>query len=62
MIEIQAVADIANKINIQIVIEYSFAMPYQVRSFEYGAYIVIHSAIKSIGWHGKTIVGIIVES
>lgn len=62
LIDIQAVADIAHKHNIPLVIDNTFATPYQIRPFEHGADIVIHSATKFIGGHGTTLGGIIVES
>ena len=62
LIDIQAVADIAHKHNIPLVIDNTFATPYQIRPFEFGADIVIHSATKFIGGHGTTLGGIIVES
>ncbi len=62
LIDIQAVADIAHKNKIPLVIDNTFATPYQIRPFEYGADIVIHSATKFIGGHGTTLGGIIVES
>ena len=62
LIDIQAVADIAHKHKIPLVIDNTFATPYQVRPFEYGADIVIHSATKFIGGHGTTLGGVIVES
>lgn len=62
LIDIQAVADIAHKHNIPLVIDNTFATPYQIRPFEYGADIVIHSATKFIGGHGTTLGGVIVES
>ena len=62
LIDIQAVADIAHKHNIPLVIDNTFATPYQMRPIEYGADIVIHSATKFIGGHGTTLGGIIVES
>jgi len=62
LIDIQAVADIAHKHNIPLVIDNTFATPYQIRPFEYGADIVVHSATKFIGGHGTTLGGIIVES
>lgn len=61
LIDIQAVADIAHKHKIPLVIDNTFATPYQVRPFEYGADIVIHSATKFIGGHGTTLGGVIVE-
>ena len=62
LIDIQAVADIAHKHKIPLVIDNTFATPYQIRPFEYGADIIIHSATKFIGGHGTTLGGIIVES
>ncbi len=62
LIDIQAVADIAHKHKIPLVIDNTFATPYQIRPFELGADIVVHSATKFIGGHGTTLGGIIVES
>ncbi len=62
LIDIQAVADIAHKHNIPLVVDSTFATPYQLRPFEYGADIVVHSATKFIGGHGTTLGGIIVDS
>ena len=61
LIDIQAVADVAHRHKIPLVIDNTFATPYQIRPFEYGADIVIHSATKFIGGHGTTLGGIIVE-
>ena len=44
------------------VVDNTFATPYQIRPFEHGADIVVHSATKFIGGHGTTLGGIIVES
>ena len=62
LIDIQAVADIAHRHKIPLVIDNTFATPYQIRPFEFGADIVVHSATKFIGGHGTTLGGIIVES
>ena len=62
LIDIQAVADIAHKHKIPLVIDNTFATPYQIRPFEFGADIVVHSATKFLGGHGTTLGGIIVES
>ena len=59
--DIEAIAKIAHAHNIPLVIESTFATPYLVRPFEYGADIVIHSATKFIGGHGTTIGGVIVD-
>ena len=61
LIDIQAVADVAHRHKIPLVIDNTFATPYQIRPFEHGADIVIHSATKFIGGHGTTLGGIIVE-
>lgn len=62
LIDIEAVAEIAHRHGIPLVIDNTFATPYQVRPFEYGADIVVHSATKFIGGHGTTLGGIVVES
>ena len=49
LIDIQAVADIAHKHKIPLVVDSTFATPYQLRPFEYGADIVVHSATKLLG-------------
>ena len=62
IIDIQAVADIAHKHNIPLVVDDTFTTPYLLRPIEYGADIVAASATKFIGGHGTTLGGIIVES
>ena len=62
IIDIEAVAKIAHKHGIPLVVDSTFATPYLVRPFEYGADIVIHSATKFIGGHGVAIGGVIIES
>lgn len=62
IIDIEAVAKIAHKHGIPLVVDSTFATPYFVRPFEYGADIVIHSATKFIGGHGAAIGGVIIES
>ena len=59
--DIEVIAKIAHAHNIPLVIDSTFATPYLVRPFEYGADIVIHSATKFIGGHGTTIGGVIVD-
>ena len=59
--DIEAIAKIAHAHNIPLVIDSTFATPYLVRPFKYGADIVIHSATKFIGGHGTTIGGVIVD-
>lgn len=55
-------AKIAHAHNIPLVVDSTFATPYLVRPFEYGADIVVHSATKFIGGHGTAIGGVIIES
>ena len=60
--DIEAIAKIAHRHQIPLVVDNTFATPYLVRPFEYGADIVVHSATKFIGGHGTTLGGVIVES
>ena len=62
LIDIKAVAEIAHKHNIPLVVDSTFATPFLLRPFEYGADIVVHSATKFIGGHGTVIGGVIIES
>lgn len=62
LIDIEAVAEIAHRHRIPLVVDSTFATPYLVRPFEYGADIVVHSATKFIGGHGTAIGGVIVDS
>jgi O-acetylhomoserine (thiol)-lyase len=62
VLDIEAVAKIAHENKIPLIIDNTFASPYLVRPFEYGADIVVHSATKFIGGHGTTLGGIIVDS
>lgn len=61
LIDIRAVAEIAHKNGIPLLIDNTFATPYLLRPIEYGADIVIHSATKFIGGHGTAIGGVIVD-
>ena len=62
LIDIEAIAGIAHRHNIPLVVDSTFATPYLVRPFEYGADIVVHSATKFIGGHGTAVGGVIVDS
>ncbi|MCD2491669.1 O-acetylhomoserine aminocarboxypropyltransferase/cysteine synthase [Lacrimispora sp. NSJ-141] len=62
LIDIEAVAAVAHKHKIPLVVDSTFATPFLVRPFEYGADIVVHSATKFIGGHGTAIGGVIVDS
>lgn len=60
--DIDAVAEIAHKHGLPLVIDNTFGTPYLIRPIEHGADIVVHSATKFIGGHGTTLGGIIVDS
>lgn len=60
--DIDAIADIAHKHNLPLVVDNTFGTPYLIRPIEHGADIVVHSATKFIGGHGTTLGGIIVDS
>ncbi len=62
LIDIEAVAKVAHARNIPLVVDSTFATPYQLRPFDYGADIVVHSATKFIGGHGTTLGGIVIDS
>lgn len=60
--DIDAIAAIAHKHNLPLVVDNTFGTPYLIRPIEHGADIVVHSATKFIGGHGTTLGGIIVDS
>ena len=60
--DIDALAQLAHKHNLPLVVDNTFGTPYLIRPIEHGADIVIHSATKFIGGHGTTLGGIIVDS
>ncbi len=62
LIDIAAVADVAHKHNIPLIVDNTFATPYLLRPIEYGADVVVHSATKFIGGHGTSIGGVIVDA
>ena len=60
--DIDAIAAIAHRHGLPLVIDNTFGTPYWIRPIEHGADIVVHSATKFLGGHGTTLGGIIVES
>ena len=60
--DIDAIAGIARKHGLPLVVDNTFASPYLFRPIEHGADIVVHSATKFIGGHGTTLGGVIVEA
>ena len=59
--DIDAVAEIAHRHGLPLVIDNTFGTPYLIRPIEHGADIVVHSATKFLGGHGTTLGGIIVD-
>ena len=62
VVDIEAIANVAHKHNIPLVVDSTFATPYLVRPLEYGADVVVHSATKFITGHGTGLGGVIVEA
>lgn len=60
--DIDAIAEIAHKHDLPLVIDNTFGTPYLIRPIEHGADIVVHSATKFLGGHGTTLGGIIVDA
>lgn len=58
---IEAVAEIAHRHHIPLIIDNTFGTPYLIRPIEHGADIVVHSATKFIGGHGSSLGGVIVD-
>lgn len=61
LIDVEAVAEIAHRHGIPLVVDNTFATPFLFRPIEHGADIVVHSATKFIGGHGTTLGGVIVD-
>ena len=59
--DIDAIAQIAHKHGLPLVIDNTFGTPYLIRPIEHGADVVVHSATKFIGGHGTTLGGVIVD-
>ena len=59
--DIDAIAAIAHKHGLPLVIDNTFGTPYLIRPIEHGADVVVHSATKFIGGHGTTLGGVIVD-
>ena len=60
--DIAAVADVAHRHGIPLIVDNTVATPYLLRPFEHGADIVVHSLTKYMGGHGTTLAGAIVDS
>ena len=58
---LDAVAEVAHRQHIPLIVDNTFGTPYLIRPIEHGADIVIHSATKFIGGHGSSLGGVIVD-
>ncbi|KAA2238193.1 O-acetylhomoserine aminocarboxypropyltransferase [Salinarimonas soli] len=61
IVDIAALAEIAKRHRIPLIVDNTMASPYLIRPFEHGADIVVHSATKFLGGHGNSIGGLIVD-
>lgn len=61
VIDIEAIAAVAHRHGIPLIVDSTFATPYLIRPLEHGADIVVHSATKFIGGHGTVMGGVIVD-
>ena len=61
VVDIRAIADIAHKAGIPLIVDNTMATPYLIRPFDHGANIIVHSATKFLGGHGNSIGGLIVD-
>ena len=61
VLDIDAVAEIAHRHNIPLIVDNTFGTPYLIRPLEHGADVVVHSATKFLGGHGTSLGGVIVD-
>ncbi len=59
--DLDAIAEIAHRHGLPVVVDNTFGTPYLIRPIEHGADIVVHSATKFIGGHGTTLGGVVVD-
>ncbi len=62
IVDMDALADIAHKNGIPLIVDNTFATPYIFRPIEHGADIVVHSATKFIGGHGTAVGGVVIDA
>ena len=62
VIDIEAIAEVAHKHGIPLIVDNTFATPFLLRPIEHGADVVVHSATKFIGGHGTVMGGVVVDS
>jgi O-acetylhomoserine (thiol)-lyase len=61
IMDIAAIAKVAKKAGVPLIVDNTMATPYLCRPFEHGADIIVHSATKFLGGHGNSIGGVIVD-
>lgn len=61
VIDLEAIAAIAHKHGIPLIVDSTFATPYLLRPIEHGADIVVHSGTKFIGGHGTVMGGVVID-
>ena len=59
--DVEAIAKIAKRARVPLIVDNTLASPYLIKPFEHGADIVVHSATKFLGGHGNSIAGVIVD-
>jgi O-acetylhomoserine (thiol)-lyase len=62
VLDVRAVADVAHRAGVPLIVDNTVPTPYLLRPFEHGADIVVHSATKFLGGHGTAIGGVVVDS
>ena len=62
IVDIQALADVAHKHGVPLIVDNTVATPMLIKPFDYGADIIVHSLTKYMGGHGNSIGGILVDS
>jgi O-acetylhomoserine (thiol)-lyase len=60
-VDIAAIADMAHKHGLPLIVDNTMATPYLIRPFEHGADIIVHSLTKFMGGHGNSMAGILVD-
>ena len=61
IVDLDAIAAIAKRHNVPLIVDNTMATPYLIRPFEHGADLIVHSATKFLGGHGTSIAGVIVD-
>ena len=62
VLDLEAIAEVAKRHGVPLIVDNTLASPYLCRPFEHGADLVVHSTTKFIGGHGNTMGGMVVES